>query len=181
MHIASIALEPRRLRLVSPPPPPDRPSREEIDVALYSFVRGEPVEKEKEAKRYSAIMAELSSIRGEFREQVRDLKEEVKGVKARVSKLEDIMPSVPPRSLSPVAGIKSVKAQSDTGSHLLVEIERGVEVVLEKRETAEDAKTLRAMRGGAKKWVVKLAWYGLLGTLTIVAHALIRMFVKGSP
>jgi hypothetical protein len=159
-------------------PPFDKLSRDEIDAALYTFVRGEPVEREKEAKRFTAIMAELSAIKNEFRGELLNLKEEVKGVKARVTLLEDKGKAEPPRSLSPAAGIKAVKAQSDTGSHLLVEIERGVNVVLAEKEKADDAATLRAMRGGVKKWGIKLLWYALVGALTLVGREIVNRVVK---
>lgn len=125
------------------PPPPDKPSRDEIDAALYAFVRGEPVQ---EQKRFSAIMGELANLRKDVATQIGELREEVRGVKARVTMLE----SIPMRSLSPPGGFKipSGLRASDTGSHIIpVELEKA----LAAHDTAEDAETLRAIKRSAGK------------------------------
>ena len=167
-----IIIEPRRLHLVSPPPPPDRPPSDDVfKSAVYSFVTEEPRRRNVEQERHLTLVNKITELDSKVADGFHQIDQRIKGVEARVNILEQ----GPVRTLSPASGIKAASGrQTDTGSHMIFELEKALDQKLERREEHDDAVALRAMKGRASNVV----WLAIGGAVLVVLGALGLVIVQ---
>jgi hypothetical protein len=157
--------------------------RDDLDETLRAFLRSEPEEKRRFQRfleqRFEALMSELGDVKANQDRNYLELKEEMRGVKARISALEDAdriatlarlpRPQIPTRSPSPVS-IPPARIELDSGvfDGLTKEAAK-VLIAGEATRVANAAIALHDQTGAAESWkALKTYLLKIAGGLTLV-------------
>ena len=106
----------------------------------------------------STVVREVSAMRAEMRQEIAAIREDVKGVQARVTVLETIKPSKPPPATQRALASYS---KSDSGVFRLTDFEL--------HDLHAEAETWRKIKSFAWKVAIPVAAALLLGLLAILA------------
>jgi hypothetical protein len=149
----------RKLKLVSPP------TEVELNRLLRDFLEGDPHERRALRQSLDGILHKLASIERNHVETTKTLRDEIRGVTARVTILEQAMPAPKRRvSIPPIASV--AEAGPDTGTFFLT---KDVADQLQKKiNEANAAATWLAVKGGAWKLAIGLALLACSGALALL-------------